>query len=411
MAEHLASPAQRRVAVRPTPAGLRAIRSGDPWLFDGSISAADPADLPPGATAVLFDGKRVAGVGLWDPNSPIRVKVLGGNGQLQVGPALWEQRLAAALHRRFELDRDPQTTAWRWVHGENDGLPGLVVDRYGEVVVLKIYSDIWFVHLDDIVSVIASMVDPSCIVFRSARRVTSPSGGPRDGDTIFGELPSGALTYLEKGLVFGVDVVAGNKTGAFLDQRDNRWLIRSHSDGARVLDVFTATGGFAVSAAAGGAKSVHMVDISQPALNVAVENMRRNRQIPEVRRCEVTSQCGDAFVVLDDLIDQRRTFDLVIIDPPSFAQNERSVPGALAAYRRLARAGLRLTAPGGLFVQASCSSRVDVEQLAEVLRQASREVRRNFREVRRTAHAIDHPVGFTRGAYLKALYAAVATSD
>ena len=145
-------PQSRRVAVRPTAAGLRAVRSGDPWLFDGSIASADPNDLPAGSVAVVFDDRRVVGVGLWDPESPIRVKMLHSGGALAVEPRVWVNRLTAALDRRHGLVDDPLTTAWRWVHGENDGLPGLVLDRYVDTLVIKLYSGAWYPHLGDIIA-------------------------------------------------------------------------------------------------------------------------------------------------------------------------------------------------------------------------------------------------------------------
>jgi len=153
-------PQSRRVAVRPTAAGLRAVKSGDPWLYDGSIATADPADLPAGSIAVIFDGRRVTGVGLWDPSSPIRVKVLHSRGPLNVDRQLWIDRLETAKARRGGLVGDLSTTAWRWVHGENDNLPGLVLDRYDDTLVIKLYSDAWYPHLHDVVSV-AQEVMPS----------------------------------------------------------------------------------------------------------------------------------------------------------------------------------------------------------------------------------------------------------
>ncbi len=403
-------PQSRRVAVRPTAAGLRAVKSGDPWLYDGSIATADPADLPAGSIAVIFDGRRVTGVGLWDPSSPIRVKVLHSRGPLNVDRQLWIDRLETAKARRGGLVGDLSTTAWRWVHGENDNLPGLVLDRYDDTLVIKLYSDAWYPHLHDVVSVAQEVMPSTTIVLRCARRVTPPVGAPIDGDVLVGSMTSGTVSYLERGLTMAADVRRGNKTGAFLDQRDNRSLVGAACDGARVLDVFSATGGFALAAAAGGARSVHLVDISKPALDVARANIDRNRNVGSVRRCEVTAQQGDAFQVMESLAASGERFDVVVVDPPSFAQNEKSIPRALSSYRRLARAGLRLTADGGLFVQASCSSRITVDDLAREMRTASREVGRSFTEMRRTGHAVDHPIGFARGAYLKALYAAVAAS-
>jgi 23S rRNA (cytosine1962-C5)-methyltransferase len=408
----------RRVAVRVTPAGLRAVRSGDPWLFDGSITSVSPADLPTGSVAIVFDDRRrVAGVGLWDPDSPIRVKMLHA-GPVEVGPELWSQRFTTALACRQGLVDDPDTTAWRWVHGENDGLPGLVVDRYADTLVIKLYTAAWFPHLDQIVTALGEIAEPERIVLRLSRRVSAQVSDVNglgdhtlsDGSVLVGTVPTAPIRFTERGLVMEADVIEGHKTGHFLDQRDNHALVRSMADGAHVLDVFSSTGGFSVAAAAGGARSVHMVDISRPALDTARRNLAHNRHIAAVARCEVTDACGDAFEVLDHLARQGREFDLVIIDPPSFAQNEAAVPRALAAYRRLVRAGLAVTAAGGTLVQASCSSRVDADQLATAVADGARGSGKRVREIRRTGHPVDHPIGFDRGGYLTAVYAAVAAA-
>jgi len=400
----------RRVGVRVTPAGLRAVRSGEPWLFDGSIASASPPDLPSGSVAIIFDDRRrVAGVGLWDPDSPIRVKMLHGGGAVTVDADLWRTRLSAALDRRRSLIDDPDTTAWRWVHGENDGMPGLVVDRYADTLVVKCYTAAWVPHLDDVLAALVDIGAPERIVIRHSRRI-GDAFPYADGETVHGPAPTAPVVFRERGLTMAADVVTGHKTGHFLDQRDNRALVRSAAEGLRVLDVFSATGGFALAAAAGGATSVHLVDVSQPALDTARANVARNRHISGVAACEISTTRGDAFAVLERLVDEGREFDLVILDPPSFAQNAASVPTALEAYERLARLGIRLTVPGGTLVQASCSSRVDVDQLAEAMRLATRGTGRRIRERRRTGHPVDHPIGFPQGGYLKALYVEVAAS-
>ena len=219
--------------MRPTAAGLRAVRSGDPWLFDGSIASADPTDLPAGSVAVIFDDRRVVGVGLWDPESPIRVKMLHAGGALTVEPRVWIDRLTAALDRRHGLVDDSLTTAWRWVHGENDDLPGLVLDRYDDTLVIKLYSAAWYPHLSDITAAAQEVLPSERVVLRCARRVSPPAGAPADGDVLVGSHFDGTLTYRERSLTMSADVRRGNKTGAFLDQRDNRTLVGAACDSAQ----------------------------------------------------------------------------------------------------------------------------------------------------------------------------------
>ena len=228
-------------------------------------------------------------------------QMLHSGGTLTVEPRVWIDRLTAALDRRHGLVDDSLTTAWRWVHGENDDLPGLVLDRYDDTLVIKLYSAAWYPHLGDIIAAAQEVLPSERVVLRCARRVSPPAGAPGDGDVLVGSRFDGTLTYLERGLTMSADVRRGNKTGAFLDQRDNRTLVGAACDSARVLDVFTATGGFALAAAAGGARSVHLVDISQPAIDVAKANIEQNRNIAAVRRCEITSQRGDAFDVMESL--------------------------------------------------------------------------------------------------------------
>lgn len=407
--------ADRRIAVRVTPDALRQVRGGSPWVYDGSITSAGvTADDPglPGDLAVVFDDRRkFAAIGLWDPDSPIRVKVLHQGAPQTIDAEWWRHRFAESFDGRSTLEADPDTTAYRCVHGENDGFPGLVVDRYNRTLVVKLYSSIWFAHLGVILDALVDVASPrpggvERIVLRLSRTLQrGPAFELRDGDTVFGDPPTGPVLFRERGLTMEADVVHGHKTGHFLDQRDNRALVRAMSDGARVLDVFASTGGFALSAAAGGAVLVHMVDLSEPALRTAERNLAHNRHIRSVRSCAVRTTAGDAFAVMKELLRREETYDVVILDPPSFAQSAKSVPAALRAYFRLTQAGLALLRPGGTLVQASCSSRVGSEEFFTVVHEAASHAGADLHEIRRTGHPIDHPIGFEQGAYLKAVFA------
>jgi 23S rRNA (cytosine1962-C5)-methyltransferase len=401
----------RRVAVHATPAGARAVRSGDPWLFDGSITR--EGDGSAGDLAVVFDPDRdFAGIGLFDPASPIRVRMLHHGQPTDIDDRWWGSRIDTALARRESLAADEATTAYRLIHGENDGLPGLVVDRYADTLVAKIYTPAWLPNLRSVLPPLIERTGADRVVLRTSRALsaTSSDAMPGDGAVLFGDPPAGPIGVLERGLRLGVDVVAGHKTGHFLDQRDNRALVRSLAEGAEVLDVFSSTGGFSLSAAAGGARSAHMVDVSGPALSTAEENLRRNRHLTEVAACRVTSTRGDAFEVLEGLVADGRVFDLVVLDPPSFARAANQVDRAIAAYERLAALGIELTRSGGTMVQASCSARIDVDTLAGAVSRAAGRSSRRVREIRRTGHPVDHPIGFRHGAYLKALYVSVVDS-
>jgi len=402
---------ERRLAVRVTPDAFRQIRGGSPWLYDGSITSVSH-DGAPGDLAVIFDDQRkFAAIGLWDPTSPIRVKLLHAGSPTTIDDHWWRERLSTALDQRQALADDPDTTAYRVVHGENDGLPGLIVDRYTDTLVVKLYTPAWFPHLPSVVTVLQGLLSPDRVVLRLSRGVANgETFGLSDGDTIVGEAPNQPVFFRERGLTLEVDVVEGQKTGHFLDQRDNRGLVRGMAAGADVLDVFASTGAFSVSAAAGGAKSVHLIDQSGPALETAKRNLGHNHRISEVRRCAVHTTTGDAFQVLADLAKKGELFDIVIVDPPSFASNQAAVPRALAAYARLTRLALAIVRRGGTLVQASCSSRVTTDDFVDTVKNAAASAGAEVIETRRTGHAVDHPIGFEFGGYLKAVYLTVTST-
>lgn len=395
------------MAVRVTKDALRQIRRGHPWVFESSITSC-PDDGRAGDLAVIFDGeRRFQGIGLYDPSSPIRVRMLHQGSPVPIDEAWWRQRIAGALDRRAGLLRSTDTTGFRCVHGENDGLPGLVVDRYGQTLVVKLYSAAWVPHLRTTVAALHELLGPDAIILRLSRALRDELPGLTDGRGLVGEDPAGPVLFRENGLVLEADVMAGQKTGHFLDQRDNRRLLGAQSAGARVLDVFACTGGFSLAAAAGGARSVRSVDMSARSLDTARANFDHNQHVPAVRACRLETTVGDAFTVMTALARAGERYDVVVVDPPSFAHTQPAVAGALRAYRRLTDLAVRLLDDDGLLVQASCSSRVGAEAfLAEVLAGATGAGRR-LDGVRTTGHPPDHPVGFPQGAYLKAVFARV----
>jgi 23S rRNA (cytosine1962-C5)-methyltransferase len=377
-----------RVALRLTPAGLRAVRSGHPWLFESGIAKA-PDSAPEGALAVLFDAKRrFVGIGLYDPNSPIRVRVLHQGSQLRIDANWLRAHIRAIIARRAVFANDPQTTGYRLIHGENDGLPGIVVDRYADTAVLKLDCATWLPHL----SLLADAIPGERLVLRLSRSIDSD----RNGDILRGPPFEGPLLFHENGVAFEADPIAGQKTGFFLDQRDNRARVGELARGLDVLNVFAYTGGFSLYAARGGAGSVTSQDISKPALAAAERNFALNPDLRTSHRCV----SGDAFDVLADFAGAGRRFGMVILDPPSFARRQKEIPRALKAYRRLARLGFANLAKGGILVAASCSARVAADDFFDAVHSAGR-----LREIARTSHAADHPIGFPEGAYLKCLFA------
>ena len=376
-------------------------------------------EAPHGSVGVVFDRKgRFLAVGLLDSEGPIRLRVLASGKPARIGPDLFRERIRNALDLREDLVSDRGTTGYRILSGENDGMPGLVVDQYGDSLVLKIYSLSWGPHLRDVVSSLEAELSPNAVLLLAARRVTgSPLAPPalQEPALLHGTLSDhGTLSFLERGLRFEAHPLLGHKTGFYLDQRENRARVedlvrreaeRTGGTALPVLNVFSYTGGFALAAARGGATEVVSVDASGPALRQAERHFELNRDDPRVARARHRTQEGDAFGILSELADAGERFRMVILDPPSFAKDASQVRRALAGYQRLTRLGLSVLAPGGLLVQASCSSRIPEEEFHSAVHAAALQARRPLEEVERTGHPVDHPVTFPEGAYLKCLFA------
>jgi 23S rRNA (cytosine1962-C5)-methyltransferase len=409
--DDLPSPNERRLAVKLTPDALRRVRAGHPWVYDRSVESINHEGAP-GDLAVVFDKHRkFAALGMWDPESPIRLKMLHVGKPVTIDAEWFAHRIAEAVELRAPLwaGAPRKRIAYRAVNGENDGLPGLVVDCYTDVAVIKLYSEIWYPYLAVVVDGVMAATDAAHVVLRLARNLQErESYGLDDGDVLVGDPPD-PVTFQEGRLTFEADVRSGQKTGHFLDQRANRLLVGKMTGGRSVLDVFASTGGFSVHAAAGGARSVHAIDQSAPTIAVAKRNMSYNNEIPAVAACEFTTQCADAFDALGHLGRSDRRFDIVIIDPPSFAQKAATVGRAKAAYAKLTKLAMGVVEPGGVLVQASCSSRVTSEEFFDTVTAAAIEHGARLTEIRRTAHDVDHPVTFPEGAYLKAGFWRVET--
>jgi 23S rRNA (cytosine1962-C5)-methyltransferase len=410
----ISGPSAKNIALRVSPQAERALRQGHPWIFDQAITEQSRAGNP-GDLAVLFDDRRrFLAAGLYDPTSPIRVRILQFQHPGTINEDWFKDKLTAAAGLRAPLTKQPAeraTTGYRLVHGENDGFPGLVVDRYAETLVIKIYTPAWIPHLKEFCAALAQVSPAGGMILRLNRTLlkqTELLSGLSDGLALSGPLPEGPILFQENGLVFEADPILGQKTGFFLDQRDNRARVERLSKDQSVLNVFAYTGGFSVYAARGGARQVVSVDISAPAMEAAARNMAHNRHLPTVAAAVHETVAEDAFEVLAHLASDMRQFDLVIIDPPMFAQNQSQTTAAIFAYKRLTQLGLGVLRPGGVLVQASCSSRVEPVDFFDAIHQAARQSNRRLTEIERTSHALDHPIGFKEGAYLKCLFARAA---
>lgn len=404
---HLPQPAERRLALHVSREAERALRGGHPWLFENSIERQSHAGNP-GDLAVVFDQKRrFLAVGLYDPTSPLRLRVLQQGTPATIDQSWLLDKVQAAAHLRAPL-RKGHTTGYRLLHGENDGLPGLVVDRYDQTLVIKLYTVAWVPYLGDLLAVLHTVQPAQRLVLRLSRGLQKTPEylyGLTDGMILTGAALEGPIVFLENGLRFEADPIHGQKTGFFLDQRDNRARVEGLAAGKRVLNVFAYNGGFSLYAARGGAKQVASLDISRPALVAAERNFALNGDMPTIAAAEHQLLVGDAFSLLAQMGSAGRRFDLVIIDPPAFAKQQSEVERALAAYAHLTRLGLGVLQSGGTLVLASCSSRVSTADFVATTTAAAADRRRPLRLFAQTAHALDHPIGFPEGAYLKCLFA------
>jgi 23S rRNA (cytosine1962-C5)-methyltransferase len=405
----LPKPAAKRIALRVAAPAERALRQGHPWVFDQSIMEQSHSGVP-GDLAVIFDSKRrFMAIGLYDPTSPIRVRILQKGKPATLDQNWFQDKIKAAATLREPLKKQ-DTNGYRLVHGENDGLPGLVVDRYAGTMVIKLYTPAWVPHLKEVCSALAGIhpFERSILrLSRSLNKQTKYLHGLTDGMTLSGQTPEDLLLFKENGLTFECDPINGQKTGFFLDQRENRARVKTLSKGKTVLNVFSYTGGFSIYAAAGGAKEVVSVDFSVPGTEATLRNIAHNLDHPNVKNATFETIARDAFEVLAQMKEDGRKFDIVILDPPMFAQNQAQVETALSAYRRLTQLGVVLLKPGGVLVQASCSSRVDAHVFFEAVHRSASEAGRPLREIELTGHGPDHPITFKEGAYLKCLFATV----
>ena len=362
---------------------VRSLRRGDPWVFADALAATPLA--PCGSLATLADrrGKPVA-IGYYDPASPLAFRACTARRGQRVDDVWAVQGLERAATLRAASIDGSHTTGYRLVNGEGDGLPGLVVDVYGASAVLKLDGPAAEGFWD--AAGVATWVAERLSLTRVYQRLRT-RGGPA-GQTLVGQAPEGPVTFLEHGLSFTADLVSGQKTGFFLDQRENRRLVRELSAKRRVLNVFGYTGGFSIYALAGGAEHVTTVDLAGPALEAADAHVGLNGFAAQ-RHASVRS---DAFEHLGAASVAGETWDLVILDPPSFAPSRKSLDAAIGAYTRLIAAGARVTAPGGLLAAASCSSHVDEAAFLGCCEEGVGMARRQAALLEVRGQPLDHPV-------------------
>ena len=389
----------------------RPVRQRHPWVVSGSIGrvAGDRTDGDI-ADGVVVDGDVVdvhdvgnnwLARGLWNGQSQIRVRLLTWDPDEAIDSAFWRGRLERALAGRTALAQDSDTTAYRLVHAESDGLPGLIVDRYGDFLAVQFLVLGVDRRREMLVNLLQELLTPRGIYERSDVEVREKEGLEQQTGVLAGEAPPEALEVVENGLRFWVGLRAGQKTGFYLDQRENRARLPAFCEGAEVLDAFAYTGAFGVYAAAGDAARVTFLDSSSVALEVAGHHLAHNGHDP-ARHAFIE---GDVFSVLRAFRSEGRSFDVVVLDPPKFAPTQRDVKRASRAYKDVNLLAFQLLRPGGILFSTSCSGAVDIDLFQKILFGAAVDAERDAQIIGTLYQASDHPVALTfpEGAYLKGL--------
>ena len=380
----------RSLATLELPATLaRSLGAGHPWIYRDHVPRGFD---PPSGSWVRVRAGSVSAVALWDAESPLALRVFSYD---EVPDERWmAERVRDALELRRVTGVTERASAYRWIFGEGDRLPGIVVDRYAGFAVLTTDAPAFETLVPSVVSGLRSTIELAGIV----QKTRGKAEGERL-EVLAGRAPPRDLIVEEHGLRFRANLREGQKTGLFLDQRENRHTVESLASGRRVLNLFGYTGGFSVYAARGGASQVTTVDVAGGAIADAAENFRLNGFDPDAH--EFLAE--DVFEYLHAARERGERFDLVVCDPPSFARSRAHRDRALKAYARLHAAALRVVSPGGLYAASSCTTQVGVDAFRDTLAQASRAVRRSLQIVHDAGHAPDHPVlpAHPEGRYLK----------
>jgi 23S rRNA (cytosine1962-C5)-methyltransferase len=379
------------------PGREKSLRLRHPWVFSGAIARVEGEPQSGDTVELRADDGSLLALGAWSPSSQIRVRVWSFK-PASVVASFFAQRIARAVATRGGM-MDDRHTGCRLVHGESDGLPGVVADRYGGVVVLQLLAAGAEAWRNAIADALAALDGVRCVVERSDADVRALEGlAPRTG-VLRGDLREPVL-LVEGGLVHEVDVLHGQKTGFYLDQRDNRRIVGGLARDASVLNAFCYTGGFTLAALAGGARRVVSIDSSAQALDRARANHARN-----ALRGEAEWREDDVFAALRQLREAGATFDLIVLDPPKFAPTARHAQKAARAYKDINLWALRLLRPGGMLATFSCSGGITAELFGKIVAGAALDAKADAAIVGRLAASADHPVAlaFPEGDHLKGL--------
>jgi len=374
------------------------LRRGHPWLFSGALAHV-PAEAQPGdVVAVAASSGEILALGFFNPRTDIAVRLLTGRPDARIDADFWRGRLRSALALRRRVV-PPQTTGYRLINAEGDGVPGLIVDRYDRRLVVSIGTAGMDRCRGDWIRILEEELAPDGLYERSEGAARRREGLEDRNGPLSGEAWPEIVTMTENGFRFGVDAAAGQKTGFFLDQRPNRELAGRLAGGAeRMLNAFSYSGGFSVYAARGGANRVVSVDISERAAELAAANLAANGLSPEAHPVLK----ADVFTYLRETDE---TFDLIVLDPPAFARNRKDLPRAARGYKDVNLQAMRRLKAGGLLMTFSCSNPLEEDLFEKIVLGAARDAMRSVQVLARLGPGADHPtdLGHPEGRYLKGL--------
>ena len=372
-----------------------------PWVFSGAIQQVEEEPAPGGTVDLLSLNREFLARAAYSPASQIRARVWTFDPAEEVNADFFRKRIRAALAARNALHLTRDTDSVRLIHAESDGIPGLVVDRYGDVLVMQSLTAGTEFWKETLAELLLEETGLKVIYERSDADVRELEGLPSIVGLLRGSLSSFLFPINEHGLLFNINLQSGHKTGFYLDQRKNRQRVRELAQGRDVLDCFCYSGGFTVNAWAGGAKSVTSVDASGEALALARENVSLNGMPAEGQEWVE----GDVFQVLRKFRDSRRSFDLIVLDPPKFAPTAAQAEKASRGYKDINRLAFKLLRPGGILVTFSCSGGIDAALFQKIVASAALDAGVDASIVEVLAQGADHPVAleFPEGSYLKGL--------
>ncbi len=379
----------------------KSLRARHPWLFSGGIARVDGSPALGETVAVLSSKGDFLGYGAWSPESQIRVRMWTHRKET-IDKAFFRQRLQAAIQARDALGITKNNTAYRIIAAESDHFPGVVLDRYGDYLVAQFLStgaEFWKTEL---VELFAEMLPCKGIYDRSDVEVRKKEGLPLATGVLHGEHPPEKLEIIEAGRKYWVDVINGHKTGFYLDQRDNRSLLKQYCQDKTVLNCFSYTGGFSIAALQGGAKQVINIDASQSALDLSAEAVRLNGL--DANKVEHIN--GDVFQLLRRYRDEGKRFDIIVLDPPKFAENRKQIKKAARGYKDINLLAFKLLKPNGLLFTFSCSGLMEASLFQKIVADAALDANcRDAKIIKKMDQASDHPTAlpFPEAYYLKGL--------